>query len=490
MKRILFLIIVLVLIIATSCENKDLSEITEEHSREIIDEPIICKPPYIRYSSACCLDKNANKICDEHEETTEEKIEKEIDIEPVIEEKIEAKPLLINELPDRNFTIEELQNFLNELTYHEYKFETINKSAELYPYEKKLLNQNHNLFWSNNKDKAFVIHEIREKEEQLETIEKFYNFAKAKNWETWKTYINQSDWNLLMDPLSEEELKKILPEYPYKDYSNYVHSDLVDINIKEITKKTPQKRQVLEWYMTTMIFDQFGYMQSNWESFLLIYKIPCSKDLIIYYRPRWETDFQMTWFNQKKESIDRTWENGLMPVRSKYINYSEKIMDFCGINSEIFNNVNFKSYESLDKQVFNWQVYFRLFYNHTFNANVSIKETNRENQYMIDKISAKFISYDEYALPYLSSYKLPLSMRIIINDSGNLEEFFDASFRYRLLKKGEIIEFDYGNDHNFKFSNESSIIIMPYFGWEDTSKVWRDYIGPPLIKKLEFNPGT
>lgn len=67
--KILFTIFVISLVLLLgACSEIDLSEVDlSELSEEDIDKIITCKTPYMRFEAGCCLDLNANDICDEHE---------------------------------------------------------------------------------------------------------------------------------------------------------------------------------------------------------------------------------------------------------------------------------------------------------------------------------------------------------------------------------------------------------------------------------------
>ena len=78
----------LVTILISSCEEVDLSKVSEEDVARLAEQVISCENPYIRHASGCCLDANENKICDLDEKLLQatipvnnEPIEEEIDEE-------------------------------------------------------------------------------------------------------------------------------------------------------------------------------------------------------------------------------------------------------------------------------------------------------------------------------------------------------------------------------------------------------------------------
>ena len=70
MKKYIFIISILTLLLISACniDFEDLAEnVDEETAAKLSDAVVKCDDPYIRHGSECCLDQNANAICDEDE---------------------------------------------------------------------------------------------------------------------------------------------------------------------------------------------------------------------------------------------------------------------------------------------------------------------------------------------------------------------------------------------------------------------------------------
>ncbi len=70
MKKYIFIISILTLLLVSACniDFGDLAEsVDEETAAKLSDAVVKCDDPYIRHGSECCLDQNANAICDEDE---------------------------------------------------------------------------------------------------------------------------------------------------------------------------------------------------------------------------------------------------------------------------------------------------------------------------------------------------------------------------------------------------------------------------------------
>ena len=70
MKKYIFIISILTLLLVSACDINfsDLAEsVDEETAAKLSDAVVKCDDPYLRHGSECCLDQNANAICDEDE---------------------------------------------------------------------------------------------------------------------------------------------------------------------------------------------------------------------------------------------------------------------------------------------------------------------------------------------------------------------------------------------------------------------------------------
>ena len=67
-NKILVLITIIASLFFSGCAGVDLSNVDLSNvSEEDINKFIVCEKPYIRHATACCLDQNENKICDQDE---------------------------------------------------------------------------------------------------------------------------------------------------------------------------------------------------------------------------------------------------------------------------------------------------------------------------------------------------------------------------------------------------------------------------------------
>jgi len=475
-KKYLVLILLSIIIILSSCSTKT---------------DFVCNKPHIQIGTDCCLDYNHNSICDKDETALEEKEEtvgEEPEVSAIIEEESEETKkeveIFSNELPERTFTIEELGKYISKLVNFTHVFREDNSTKDYDKYVIELKKKDNILLTSNNQHKGWVIELINNPKNNLETTDDFYNYVRADNWKGWRYYVNETRWGWLHKPLTKEELEEIVPNYDYKTrYHTDIYSAWIDHDVYEEVINT-SRGKILQYRMEAMLFtpEKEGYWIGNWENAKLIYKIPCCKDIIIYYRPMWRMGFGYTGHvNQKKETAKKNWERDIQGRLPEVIKYSEKIMEFCGINKKMFQNVSFKNYEYHEQLVHNWKVYYATVFNYTFDADIKIKPTDPDNEtYEIEFINVTFISYENET--YFKSLKLKIELEIY----GVKMDYHDIALKSGNTYFGEIIKKSFvPPDRSFK--TNTTIILKPYYkyyGAEDVIEAYKYYIGKPLRKKL------
>lgn len=97
MKKIWIIgVLIIVVLFINACKNVDISKVSDDDLERLSEKANVCPEKYISFGTSCCLDQNANGICD-RDETTEEEVP--IIIDDVIEEpKVdETKQLITKE---------------------------------------------------------------------------------------------------------------------------------------------------------------------------------------------------------------------------------------------------------------------------------------------------------------------------------------------------------------------------------------------------------
>src|SRR3989338_9080384 len=92
MKHIILSLLLLSLFTVVGCEGFDLSQVSDRDLERIADKAIVCEEPYMRFETGCCLDRNANSICDSDEGIAEEGAERPASISrPAADDSIAAQ---------------------------------------------------------------------------------------------------------------------------------------------------------------------------------------------------------------------------------------------------------------------------------------------------------------------------------------------------------------------------------------------------------------
>ena len=75
-KQLAVSLLLLSLLFVVGCEGFDLSRVSDEDLGRIANQAIVCEVPYMRFEAGCCLDQDANGICDTDEGISEEGAER------------------------------------------------------------------------------------------------------------------------------------------------------------------------------------------------------------------------------------------------------------------------------------------------------------------------------------------------------------------------------------------------------------------------------
>lgn len=403
-------------------------------------------------------------------------------IEPVIDLNNETSKIVNNttvkdvvvedlapkEFPVRNFTIEDLKQKIIEVEGIESNFREDNRSLQIL---EEIREKGEVVHTSNFEMKNWVIHIVNE---PINNIQDFYDYVRTPKWKMWRYYINETAWGWLYPEIDEDELKKILPYYNYKEY---IKIPVLDLDIYENTEKLSYG-DIIRFRQDMHLYGQFGYWQGNWEPSLVIYKIPCTKNIVVYHRPRWRIGFGYTGHaNQKRESAKKNWARDLALELPNMDTIAGEIMDFCGVKKAMFNGYS-PAYEKHQRLVNSWKVYFRMVFNYTFDADIKAKTYGEK--FKIDTVDITFTPLD----PNDFMKKSYLSVKMWINDSGKIEEYHDFFVKGGKMSVGESVIKHIEKETPRPFKANATMIFQPYIGWEDLGSAYSYDIGPKLTYKI------
>ena len=367
-----------------------------------------------------------------------------------------------SEFPERNFEIDELKDFLSKLLKEDSLFRRV-----------EIDEMGQSLFLSSRRIAGIQI--IEDKSKTIKNIDEFLKFVDNPDWKLWRYY----DYNdeELYPRLNERQLKELFPyenygnkhfedweieyylySYDYKDYLD--DSTFVDYDQFEVPAESSYGI-IPEYRMTRTAIDQYNNWKSNFESPLLIYKIPCSKDIIIYFKPV-DTGFQRIGTSDLKKSkaliqwksiVKDEWES-----RKKVV---DAIMGFCGINKDNLATKSFQSYEEHKEYTADDdRLYYRLL-NGSLNVDVQIKQPSTGN-FKITGINMQFKTFGEKDFKNGVNVERTVKVQVFVNKSGIIENYGEWS-----LEKNQS-----GKNYNKKLSiylpdrdlngKNINLIFIPY----------------------------
>jgi hypothetical protein len=387
-----------------------------------------------------------------------------------------------DQLPVRNFTIEELEEFINRMEKKENRWI---KDTDNSTYVNELTVKNQEIYVSNYayQMRNWVIQVVNDPNQQLKNMQDFVNFVSMPNWQGYRYYINETSYVLLHEKMNENELNAVMiPQYHYQQ--NYVEDSLwVDEDHVENPLKTANG-DVFEYRLSMLMLDRFDNPDGNWESYKYIYKIPCSQDLVIYNKVRFSMDYGGNGFvGQGKIGTLNNWYRGDSLVRPNMINQTEQIMEFCGIQPSMYDKAKFPSINVSKELALNWYVYFRMQCNYSMTVNVNYeKKPDEQDEYTIQGINITFVHFDSHFDDFYRDSNLML--KIEINESGKVYDYDETYVKAGLsVKAGELYTRYIDKKKDISGKN-LSLIFKPYIGWKDLAEPKRYYIGPPIEKKI------
>jgi len=387
MKKILFLVfLTLTILFCTGCDNIDLSKVSDEDMARIADkavvcndpyiligeecclddnnddicdinnelsnehETIVCNKPYIRFQSGCCLDVNDNKICDDDEvKDSEDIIEKNIVVPDITYEMLENNLINI---------------FGKNLTFKQSKF-----SSDFY-----LANGN-----------KYVV--IEKNNEKIKSVDEFYKKVSAKNWQDFMVFFsNETNFKLLNKPLVESNFDH---ERKYREYiqkGSFINNTVLEkvFNV--------ENGKVLEYQFNTFITSQTGYFNGVWSDTLVIYKVYCSEDFSVFFRPD-SKNLQISLLGSS-DSAFLTWQNAINRNREQMLNFSNEILKSCNVEKDFFDNFSANDYWYSEMLAYYYKTYLEFYHNSTSQISVDIQESKDKGKYELNSISLNFTNYD------------------------------------------------------------------------------------------------
>lgn len=349
MKGILISLLCILVLIVSGCERK-----------------VECEKPYIKVGVSCCLDENDNSICDK-DETVEEDFEAEIPKIDVEKEHPEGN----KESDFKSYNLEKLGRDINAISKKHYIFRQDEEDQQYY---------------DGNSQKFYVVDVL---EDKVYDSKEFYERFSAKNWEGYLHFLNATDMGVLHPPLTEDNFSN------EKDYKEYVQERyLVEQTFVENTIDL-ENGKVLEYQLLNWVYDPFGNFKGSWQDTLLIYKIYCSPNLIVFIRPDW-TKLGFSLSGADSDTIRKNWESSINELRQEMLDTSNKILKTCPVNKDFFKDIPSEKFESSETLAYYWKTDYQFYWNLTTDISTEIEPSKEE--YLLKRVNISFTNNEPRTL--------------------------------------------------------------------------------------------
>ncbi len=418
---------------------------------------------------SCCL--GDEPICNNTVETY---------VEPVIVEEnitVESKPT--GEFPERNFTYKELFSYINNITDSDFKFKADNRNLS---YIQELKNKDHHIFVSNKDYPLWVIEVINDSDDQIKNSTMFLEYTRLPGWDGYEYFLNDTWWYRTMPPMTEKELEEKMPGYDWKDYRIHDSEWIRRIWIQKALNTS--LGVIPDTQYQGRVFDQDGYWVSNFDSSMALQVIPCTKDIIIYQN--FESTVTTQTYNlagANEDALLNNWETLIDYQRKTMTNQTELVMEFCGITKEMLEGSRVRDIMYNDTLVYNWKLFYKLRYNFSFFINNVSLDKPRDGYNWMKSVNVTFINLEQNYLNEVNYWSSYVSVKVLINDSGKIEEYFDGFIKGEALDPGESVT-KYFEKESSRFKDNATLIFYPYFGYPDLAEPKRSYLGDPVVYEL------
>ncbi|MBI2668901.1 hypothetical protein HYX14_03600 [Candidatus Woesearchaeota archaeon] len=401
---------------------------------------VVCNEPYVIMGTGCCLDQNGNNICDKDESNTSEEQKSAAKKETSTTDSQEQKNIVKNEILDyTSYNLNELKGDLNSILGSEYSWEEDSSDLGFY-------NSNH-----------LKLYAIQEPDEGIISSQEFYERFSAKKWTGYLHFLNQKNMGLLQPELDK---KSFSSEEKYREY--IIYRITVEQTIREKVIDVGNGK-VMEYQLLNWKFDNNGYFEGVWENTLLIYKIYCSPDKIIYIRPGGDM-LGMSMSEAKRSEVYNNWESTVLFVRKKMLNLSNRILQECPVDKDFFSNFPENEFKSSKTFYYYKPVALEQFWKLSTDVSAKVGPAKNydgnviESKYTLEQIDIIFNNNDAFDI----QDNLFLDIKTIA-DSKEEEDFVSEKKMGYFLKVNEPLPVSI--DHSLakpQFSDNLSIHVSLY----------------------------
>lgn len=263
--------------------------------------------------------------------------------------------------------------------------------------------------------KYYSIH--TQNEQEIDSFDDFCSVYCAQNREDHLYYVNRTSFARYKDTLTEENFSV---ESKYKDY--YRNRILANMTITEKVMEV-ENGNVLEYRFFMVEQTDVGLFKGNLFPYILLYKIPCAKNMTVFIKPKWE-DFTV---NMGASSVSQLIHNWILEderVREELLNVSNQILERCPLQESFFDTSLEQNYRFSKLLSYYWRIYYEHHFNLSREMAIGVERKSKNSDKLVLKqVNVTFTNNEDFKL-----YS-DLSLRIEVTpDDKHSKQYYEGKF--------------------------------------------------------------
>ncbi len=375
-KLIISLLLVMVVIVVSSCTTTT-----------------VCNPPYINFGQSCCLDQNADAMCDDvNNESITDDSSLNDSFEPV--KVVKNESVLRDEQENLDYNlINKLQKKINQFTYNDASWIQTSRDSSYYDL---------------GSQKLATLHVLPAPVADSVSYEK--NFS-GIGWRANLHYLNSTAYDHLFSPMNPAEIEnKALA----KKYSQEVV--FVERYVDEQAIETPLG-YVLEYQERNWKRDEYKYFKGTYQNNILVYKIFCSPTLVVYLQPS-RDDLDLNLLTSTLENADEVWNQNVVRLRPEMLQKAQKVMQECPNSAAMTKTLKGSVYSKHTTYADHLPTYLYYYFDVDIKMDPEVHRSELHTQKnAIDKVTVTLRNNEIYDIDG------PLLIDIRVKPEGSVEEY-------------------------------------------------------------------
>lgn len=325
---------------------------------------VICNDPYIMVGSSCCLDQNHNNICDQDDSRDGNFLQRD---------NIQNESIKTNESSTSTLTYSTLAKIQKEIQL------VIDGEASWVEVERGKYFE----LGARNRASVVVLNE------PLVSSAEFVEMFNAENWPHEGRFVNLSAYNHLFKPVPDQSFSNSILLQEYRQEGTFVQ--------KETHERTflLDNGKVIEYQQLNWEYDRYNYFKGEWQENVVVYKIYCNPELIIYLRPE-DKDTRINVLTAKLDDVQRVWETNVQDFRPAMLQKANRILKSCAVEKSFFADM--PNAESDTNIVYSHHdpTYLQLYWNMVTTIDSPIKRSIEKKEFnTVDYIRVSFENKEE-----------------------------------------------------------------------------------------------